>query len=728
MEPLESYVPWQYKWQRPKLIEATRNEDESLLQGMVTIESKSARLTPAETRLILEKLNLAQSVRSERSGTDFWEKKNGNNMKWEDLESSSDEETNDCEELPHTKKQKIDGVQCILSVSILASKKSIECMEYVQKHGERDIDQTIVADCVYLEVVRDSTSTSDEIESDASNSIDDERKKETCEILYKRLLRWPSSTLTDIYSKERRNESIVSPNESLSMMWHSLIRTLNKKEDGSNEHQLKEKDKLHLNSKRLEERVGLLCCCLCRRQLNEEEDLSVDLPDYDDMNEIIKMMSFGAFEKLNSSPVYESRGDEKKVFSDFLLDIHSDQSELLLCCVTNDGKVNIYSALDLLLIDNTMNGFDNVPNINVFDHLKVDDKDDVFSFGFERLLFGAEIQNRLHEDVLPLCSPKNSISISSLLPKELYLGDHAHHSLLDFSLLDSNIDTRTIHDRTIGNIPTICISTDEYIVIGGVGHKMYGKSYEPSVDVHTLNDEIRCTEKKQSKQELNSGGFITFISIKYQTESKTIFVPFIPLRLSYMEWNGMKLIIVMGGDKNQCMAIRTDSTTSIILRRNNTFQQSDHSQIFQQVLPVQKFSMMKLTIYDHSGEICADRGTCPLSIVNLSANPGLVCYTIDDVAVNLTLHQITGLRINDDIKESNMQNLVEKLSFQKETISVECQDDFHHSVRIGFDEFDDTTSGCKLNTRKRHGNINVISCLSGKVRIYYFTEIMVFLL
>jgi hypothetical protein len=163
--PTESNAPWQFEWKRPRLAKSVAVEHDSRLKGMVSIDCKSARLTPAEACSIID--HIRQKSVSCHNKTPI-EKQDGDvnkehdRMKWEDLESSSDEEDGfDTHKYDNSKSQEDDYV---LTITILASEMSVKLFESLQDHDlskSGGANEHLIADSIYLEVTKNSTKIGD---------------------------------------------------------------------------------------------------------------------------------------------------------------------------------------------------------------------------------------------------------------------------------------------------------------------------------------------------------------------------------------------------------------------------------------------------------------------------------------------------------------------------------------------------------------------------------------
>lgn len=695
-------IPWQFQWQRPKLVESTKNERDPILDGMITIESKSARLTSEETRTILDMM-----IQSDGDGNvtskqfDKSNRENETDMKWEDLESSSDD---DNEERLSDISHNIDpDDHCILSVSILASKNSVQFVEYLQQNEVKDIDKNIAADAIYLEVIKDSVQMRDESKSDDFDLTNDVTDRQSHKVLFRKLLRWPSSALTDVLP----DTHLVHFQEFVSIQWQSMIRTLTQQNDNE---EWQKQQQLQWDKKRLSSRIGVATFSICRQRLKDKMDF--DTLDHDDIAEIINRMALGTYNEVNKG----AKGVELETAVN-AQDVEMGESDLLLCCVTNDGQVMLYSALDLIV--NNMEGYKDDITKNFFQQVQEGSGDEFLDFGFERLLFGSDIQARLQKDVLPLSHPKVSIPLSVVTTmkeneddmadsKQNYQQSRIQKSFFDLSLLDSNIDPTTIQYRTSDNIPTICISSDGYIIVGGKGRKI------------DAVDEIDDSVNREADMRQNlTGGFVTFISTKYFAETRTIFVPFVPISLSPLSWNRMKLIVLMGDTKNKCWAIRTDATTFVACHNEGVPHLSTHTCHGQQPKLVKKFSIIGLRFPDVSATNNHYTVRHPLSIATVASNPGVVSYFSDESSIHLNLHQLANLRRIEPVALHASRGLGITM---KQHLAIECTLESHHSVQIPVSDI--VKKQEKESLPHSNQNVDVMSCLSGEVSASFIVNMI----
>ncbi|KAL3939603.1 MAG: hypothetical protein SGBAC_005697 [Bacillariaceae sp.] len=83
--------------------------------------------------------------------------------------------------------------------------------------------------------------------------------------------------------------------------------------------------------------------------------------------------------------------------------------------------------------------------------------------------------------------------------------------------------------------------------------------------------ESSSTDTEDLPLSLSTGGFITFCSISQWSETRTLFLPFVPKQISYFpEWNSMEIVLVMG--QTQAIAVRLDSSQAPVVIGNVTDQ------------------------------------------------------------------------------------------------------------------------------------------------------------
>ncbi len=695
--PSDPNVPWQLRWKRPKLVESLHDVQ---LDGMIPIDSKSARLTADEACSIIEYVNNPSNNIDplEEEGTkNYHFDTTKDKMKWEDLESSSDEDEDDTFNRDRPQEE-----QYLLTVTILASEASVKLLETLQDKNfliGGDAKELLPADSIYLEVVKDSSTFLDQNSED--DFADTREDGEQVTVITSKLLHWPSSTFINV-------ETHNTPNMLREEVFNAVRKALNRTESQTESieevnyhlhHKLEQKAKL------LRQRIGVTSLALARRKIIDHNDEKLD---FDDMCEILDRIAFGTLSKseyLHLSPdkgFYDTSNIQPQ-----RQEQNDDKNELVLSCVTNDGKVYLFSALEILIRPAAKLG--SKPNKSPKEK---NPGGDTFTGEFETLLFGRELQNKLEEKILPLSEPKGCIALSvvsgitsdeineetngekisaedqdsATIQQSKEEASPQENYFLDFSFLDSNIEARTIHYRTIRNIPTICVAAYEHIVIGGKGmRKEKRKRKFPT-------DEFGDERKEEFHHQ---GGFISFISLSRLNEDKTLFLPFPPKLISPVRFSSMELVIITGRD-GECLAIRTDSS-SIIPSHSKYDKNLDVNPLFvdfqgkscldSQSMLVEKFSLVDISLSLNEG--CDDgskKVAIPLSVTSRTTNPPcVVSYYFNGPKVILRLHQMVGfgLKQNQDFPQTQAQiDLMAKQRNDFPPKTILCAHEDRHNVQI----------------------------------------------
>jgi hypothetical protein len=598
---------------------------------------------------------------------------------------------------------------------------------------------------------------------------------EEVKVISRTLLQWPSSALVDLESK-RKSNSIQT--EAFNT-WQSVQKALHltKPSERKEDIQSNELNRiLESKAKILRHRIGLTSFALCRRTNAEESD---DKLDFDDMYDILDRMALGTISKtdhpLPSSGRYGVDDDPTKA-----IDIDEIQNELLLSCLTNDGKIYMFSALDLLLHPVESQRGQKGHKTPFHTSQQIDDTDDILSNGFETLLFGRELRSKLKESVLPLSRPRASISLSVVdginniedtkdeskrkrhtLQHKKNVGhnnseyikkretpsvtedtsnlktdqtDHEHLSvnpLIDFSFLDSNIEPSTSQYRTIKNVSMICVAAFEYIVIGGRGIRKYSDRKTFPTEMPPSNDTnifIHESKYAQGKKTNSKGGFVSFISLKHFSEARTVFLPFAPRLLSPVTWNNMHLVVVIGYREDQCLAIRTDTSSivpfhpniangdAMLPSSNNNYSHIPSISEYH----VKKFSLIEISFQGQHSCFQQHSNTIgyPVSVTSMTTNPPCIIFShFDGSNFNMTLHKMEMLQQKQN-QDSQFQihqqgNESQSKGSLKKELTIVCVNEGRHKVQI--------PAPAELNCEKKSTHLidyNSLWCVCGKVRTY----------
>lgn len=236
---------------------------------------------------------------------------------------------------------------------------------------------------------------------------------------------------------------------------------------------------------------------------------------------------------------------------------------LVMCFVTNDGQVHFFYALRVLL-----SGISQNPAVRSSD---VESKKVDLSNSLAALLFGSKLFAKVNSIVLPLSHPHASLRLSLVesykdalreenrdkgsdsldmnmndpSPKradydadiEIDIAENdrdANWSSL--GLFDASIDPSSIHLRTLQRSNTLtgsCVTTyteNSYLALCGKGLRRI------------------ITRNGRGRQQVSHvlGGFVTFVSLRHHTESRTIYLPFTPVSIQPLYWSGMHFVALLG--------------------------------------------------------------------------------------------------------------------------------------------------------------------------------------
>lgn len=221
-----------------------------------------------------------------------------------------------------------------------------------------------------------------------------------------------------------------------------------------------------------------------------------------------------------------------------------DDGALLLCVIQHGGTLHWYNLLELLIHD------DNKKTENTV-------AENFASFFLGEDLFPV-IQRRIEPlsktlATVHLSLMKNSMADST---KENARGNRYRPPLLHLDLVDASIEPISSSRRTYANRITGCVTTREYLVIGGCG-KRQNVTRKKSKDM------------KSTLSDASSAGWVTFVSMRPEhnfAQVKSMYLPFAPKSLHYVVWEGMDLLLATNTSlvqgKDQVLAIRMDAGLS----------------------------------------------------------------------------------------------------------------------------------------------------------------------
>ena len=234
---------------------------------------------------------------------------------------------------------------------------------------------------------------------------------------------------------------------------------------------------------------------------------------------------------------------------------------LSLCLVTSNGTVHFFHALRVLLSGGKTSSKSSRSSSTGSEDL---------SNSFASLFMGSNLFTKVNDSVMPLSHPRASLQLSQLVPNsrprkeeermnhdngdpstwqkfilQQQETDEPHEQTSsrgnDWSRLntfDASIDPTTLPLRTIlqSNVLTgSCVTSDtsnSYLAICGKGLRRI---------IHKSKDE---NNRRHTSHVL--GGYVTFISLRYNTESRSIYVPFAPESIQQVYWMGMHFVVLLG--------------------------------------------------------------------------------------------------------------------------------------------------------------------------------------
>ena len=568
-------------------------------------------------------------------------------MKWEELESSSEEEDFSIGEE--------EDQSFYVSISLLSSSKPDSPKTSISGPNQANFLSSSTnftnhsadsADSVLIEIYRDCGGDykNSKLQADTTNGIHELQAIEN--LVSRTLLYWPTFTPTNQNNDEKESEEAqqqqpIAPNRNTNSKTPMKdVSTFLAGVQSTLKGVMKGKDTSGRN------KDGLISATMYRRGESSIAESEGQQADIDDAMEVLNRMSLNVYfddydAKASASASLQNTMGEKP--SNTILEGSSPESDddnrigdLYFCCLSKHGYLHSF-ALTELLCENTnttkkVEGNTTGP--------KQGDFEEIFSQDFERFLFGQSLHNRVKKTILPLSQPRKSLKLSMFrsglqgndkdIDASQIQAPVATEGLqfLDVYSLDANIEFSTIHNRTFNNIPSLCSMSFDFVIVAGKGTKYtqrQSSNYSPGLKqeelsrenigdgssseitntldsisdasnnpsmnetsdlvlqdkieedttpsnnnpVHTntssFGDEISPVSSgnnssKKKDTENVSGGFVTFVSVNHFSEAKTTFLPFSPISISSVVWNDIPVVVVMGKDIKQCVAIRTKSS------------------------------------------------------------------------------------------------------------------------------------------------------------------------
>lgn len=343
---------------------------------------------------------------------------------------------------------------------------------------------------------------------------------------------------------------------------------------------------------------GVVAIELCRKSSHSKSLTSADALD------VIQLMSLGLTDAVSIQLGDKSKEEVEAV-------IHSQRpkdaevpelTELILACLTSDGHVHLYKALDLLKAV----------------HVGVD-AEKGFGYGMANLLLGTHVFQQVQESLYPLSQTCGTIQLSVPLKRresqksKFRLPFFPHQrkeegtefNLWDESFWNSTVEPSTAIHRTLNNIPTGMASVFHYVAIFGRGSRTRRIRKKQKRDVVVLEGlgalkehevELRDDEWWQGEPDAKdnvsqlddqeplwktdagenevvevteTGGFVTFADLHHASEARTLYLPFAPKGLYPLFWGDLAFVVVLADESvtsDRCakaIAIRVDSSSKI---------------------------------------------------------------------------------------------------------------------------------------------------------------------
>lgn len=729
--------------------------DEERISNSHTVQVISAQLTAQESHMFInntdvvctsemddfDKASGVQSIKgsdgrhperrkSSRMDDDDTEAKM---MKWEELESSSEE--GDCSVMEE------EDQSYYVSITLLSSSKPDAQKTSISGPNQANLSSSNIhhpADSVLIEIYRDCSSDCGNLNLQDTNGIDGLQAIDN--LVSRTLLYWPTFTFTNQSNDKKESEEaqqqqidksastdLKTPMNDVANFFTSVQSNLQgvfKRKDVD-----RNKD-------------GLISATMYRRQSSTlESERQVDI---DDAMEVLNRMSlnvyFGDYDEASAS-ASSQHTTGKKQSSETLegklseTDSNDEIGELYFCCLSKHGYLHTFTLADLLCeSSNSKKEEERTAGT------KQGEFETLFAQDFERFLFGQSLHNRVKKTILPLSQPKKSLKLSlswSGLQADGKDVDGGRIQepiateglqFLDAYSLDANIEHSTIHNRTFNNVPSVCMTAFDFVIVAGKGAKYTQRQHStgssrdlkqdkllrenadgPSMhsSIADLSDNISMNETsdlvlQDTREEWNdtlssnnpykkiinsfgheslpvlngnerfentetprseirnntentSGGFVTFISMNHFSEAKTIFLPFCPKSISSVVWDAIPILLVMGKDVNQCIAIRTNSSLS----SSSSFSAKRIHE--KKIKSWKKFTILPIVVSNHARTLIDGPHDIPIPIsASLSwPSPPILVYSESAEGIILKRYTLNNLEEIDYVRESSTNSSIE---------------------------------------------------------------------
>ncbi|KAL7565277.1 hypothetical protein ACA910_014569 [Epithemia clementina (nom. ined.)] len=540
-------APWQLEWKRPHLnvvLEDPGRKEKDKLQQQQQLpicHSSAALLSPKEVISDENELRLL-GVENEKSG------------------------------------------KYILNITLMVDKNT---KVGLRKRRHQPQHHIRYADSMLLELVRHQ-----------SQEDDPSLAKEEC--VFSRLFRWPESALfededdddqqepADVEEKGEKNDGKQLQPHGGGLFGIGGLGWGRK--DTQQESQWKPKSS------------GLISACLCRLPAPDPHS------DIADAMDVVQLLSLGGIMSPPPTATDSSISNQDKSFGKFLSnqnagkamqlqDVHKtlegEYSQLVLCCLHSRGKVYVYSPLDIL------KSWASTPT----ERAKHEHED--LDIDMDSLFLGGAMLQTLQASYLPLTRPSHVIRLTVPLRRSRKLvNPHTQtfdtattQQLLDASVWDSTVDGPSLPFRTKDNIPCLITHAFDLLCVAGPGRRVLKRNDPQDSSSHKSSDlttddageqgsgtffsdsamtgtgtNVSAASAALSALQISSsgasaGGFVSFISLRKFAPIRTVYLPFVPCRITPLNWGCMTFLLVIGeggSGKNQtvAVAIRIDDDAS----------------------------------------------------------------------------------------------------------------------------------------------------------------------
>lgn len=238
-------------------------------------------------------------------------------------------------------------------------------------------------------------------------------------------------------------------------------------------------------------------------------------------------------------------------------------NDLQLACLSSEGVLYFYDPIRLL------SGI----------RLNKKAKNEDWEHGMERLLLGEQMLATMKMSILPLSEPVSRVVLSIpqrrkrdsshlfdaesiSLTQDLEEPSHSTDplSVWNASLWDPTVDAASLPFSTRDNTPSLTVAVLDFLCVAGTGHRLR----PDATPVDSSSSQSRpfssaSTMMSSSLVGSGDGGFVTFVSARTYVETRTVFLPYPPIRISPFAWNGMTFLLVLGSA--HALAIRVDSSS-----------------------------------------------------------------------------------------------------------------------------------------------------------------------